>query len=77
MCYFRLDKKVLSSPNKSTLIADLINNYAQKKAERVEYYPVSHSASDVHAERNGNLERAKHASDTSDQAIHFATVVVY
>ena len=39
------------------LTADLINNYAQKKTEHVEYYPVSHDVSEVHAKQNGNLER--------------------
>ena len=39
------------------LIADLIINYAQKKTEHVEYYPVSHNDSEIHAEQNGNLKR--------------------
>ena len=39
------------------LIADLIKNYAQKKTQNVEHYPVSFTDSESHAEQNGNLER--------------------
>ena len=52
-----LTKQVANAPNKSTMIADLIKNCAQEKTEKVEYYPVSHQDSEMHAEQNGNLER--------------------
>ena len=35
----------------------MIKNYAQKKTQNVEYYPVSFTDSESHAEQNGNLER--------------------
>ena len=44
------------SPNKSVLIADLINNFAQKTGN-VEYCLVSHDDSEIHAKQHGNLER--------------------
>ena len=49
------------------LVADLINNFAQKKTEHDEDYPVSHDDSEIHAERNGNLERHE-ASKIEDRA---------
>ena len=52
-----LTQQDLYYPNKSTMIADLINNYAQTKTEHVEYYPVSRHDSEIHAEQNGNMER--------------------
>ena len=39
------------------LIAYLMKNYAQKKTETVEYYPMSQHDSEIHAIQNGNLER--------------------
>ena len=35
-------EQVLKSPNELTMINDLINNYSQKNADKVDYYPVSH-----------------------------------
>ena len=52
-----LMKQVLSSPNKSMLIADSIKNYAQQNTRHVEHCPVSLDESDIHAARNDNLER--------------------
>ena len=42
-------KQVLNSPNKSTMIADLIKNCAQEK-QKVEHFAVSHPDSVIHAE---------------------------
>ena len=39
------------------LIADLIKNHAYQKTGNVEYHPVSLDGSEIHAARNGNLER--------------------
>ena len=47
-------QQVLKSPNKSTMIHDLINNYSQKNAARVDYYPVSHRDSEIHAEQTAS-----------------------
>ena len=44
-------KQVLKSPNKSTMINDLIKNYSQNNAEKVDYYPVSYRDSESHVNR--------------------------
>ena len=54
---FSLKKQILNSPQKSTIIADSIKNYAREKNEKVENYLVSHQDSEIHAEQNGSLER--------------------
>ena len=61
-----LMKQVLKSPNKSTMINDLIKNYSKKHAEKVDYFPVSHRDSETHALRDGNLERHE-VSKTEDR----------
>ena len=53
----RLTRQLLNSPNTSMLIADVTKNCAQKKAEHVEYYPVTYNDSENHAEEKCNLER--------------------
>ena len=50
-------KQVLASPNKSTMINNLIKNYSQKNAETVGDYPASHRDAEIHALQNGNLQR--------------------
>ena len=54
---------VLKSSNKSTMINDLIMNYSQRNAEKVDYDPVSHRDSETHAPQNGNLERHEVVKD--------------
>ena len=44
-----LTKRVWNYPTKSVLIADLINNYVQKKTEHVEYYSVAHNDAEIHS----------------------------
>ena len=39
------------------MLNDLIKIYSQKNAEKVDYYPVTHRDSEIHAEQSGNLER--------------------
>ena len=48
--------KVVHSPNKSTMIADLIKNYAQEQRAKVKYHLVSLHDSEIHAEQKCNLE---------------------
>ena len=53
-----LTKQVLNHQDKSTMIADLIKNYALEKTQKkVVYNPVSHQDSANHAEQDGNLKR--------------------
>ena len=47
-------QQILKSPNKSRMIHDLINNYSQTNAARVDYYPVSHRDSEIHAEQTAS-----------------------
>ena len=44
-------QQVLMSANKTTMINDLINNYSQTNAARIDYYPASHRDSEIHAEQ--------------------------
>ena len=82
-----LTKQVLNSPNKSTIIAKFIRNYAQEKTQQVEYCPVSHQDSEIHTGQNGKTERhevskiedsvqCQKCSRYRDQANMFAAVVV-
>ena len=52
-----LMKQVLKSPNKSTMINDLMMNYLQKDTEKVDYYLVPQRDSANHVPQNGNSER--------------------
>ena len=46
-----LMKEVSKSPNKSTMINDLMKTHFQKMQEKVECYPVSHRDAESHAKR--------------------------
>ena len=50
-------KQVWKSANKTTMINDLINNYSQKNAQKVDYCRVPCPDSENHALQNGNLKR--------------------
>ena len=55
---FQFDEASLEvSKQKSTMIHDLIKNYSQENAARVQYDPASHGGSEIHAEQNDSLER--------------------
>ena len=77
-------KQVLKSPNKSTMIDDLIKNYSKTHARRVDYYPVPHRDPEFMLNKTASWNDMKsqrsrivcNAEDTRDPAKHFAAVVV-
>ena len=58
-----LMKQVLKSPNQSTMINDLINNYSQENTEMVDYCTVPYEDSENHAPQNGHSERHEFFKD--------------
>ena len=80
-----LTKQVLNSPDKSTMIAELIKNNAQEKTEQVQYchikiqrFMLNKTATwnDMKFQGSTIVCDATNAQDTKDQAKHFAVVVV-
>ena len=82
-----LTKQVLNSPNKSTMITDLVKNYAQEKKKesviilyhtKIQKFMQNNTATwnDMKSQRSKIVFNAKYAQDTKDQAKHVVLVVV-